>query len=120
MARPREFEVGEVLSKAREIFATQGYNGTSIDDLVRATGLMRGSIYKAFGSKRNLFVMLLADTANDFQRTAVNLDILTVALMDLAANDKEIRLKCQAIVGETSSTFSKALGNNLIEKMKEK
>lgn len=120
MARPREFEIAEVLSQARTIFAAQGYNGTSIDELVRATGLMRGSIYKAFGSKRNLFVLLLADAAEDFQRTEVNLDILTVALMDLAAHDKEIRLMCQAIVGENSSIFSKLLGNNLIAKMKEK
>ena len=120
MARPREFEVAEVLSKARTVFAAQGYNGTSIDELVRATGLMRGSIYKAFGSKRNLFVLILADAANDFQRTEVNLDILTVALLDLAAHDKEIRLMCQEIVGQNSSTFSKILGKNLITKMKEK
>ena len=97
MARPREFEVTDVLLKARAVFAAQGYNGTSIDELVRATGLMRGSIYKAFGSKRNLFVLILADVARDFQKTEVNLDILTVALMDLSA-----------------------LGKNLIAKMKEK
>jgi TetR/AcrR family transcriptional repressor of nem operon len=119
MARPREFDVAEVLSKARRVFAAQGYNGTSIDELVRATGLMRGSIYKAFGSKRNLFVLLLADAADDFQRTEVNLDILTVALMDLAAHDREIRKLCKEIVGKDISTFSKVLGNNLIAKMKE-
>ena len=120
MARPREFEVGEVLSKARSVFAAQGYKGTSVDELVKATGLMRGSIYKAFGSKRNLFVLVLAEAAYDFQKTEVNLDILTVALMDLAAHDKEIRLICQAIVGENNASFSKILGNNLIAKIKEK
>ena len=120
MARPREFDEAEVLAKARTVFAAQGYNGTSIDELVRATGLMRGSIYKALGSKRNLFVLLLADAADDFQRTEVDLDILTVALMDLAAHDKEIRLMCRAIVGKNSSTFSKVLGDNLLAKMKEK
>lgn len=120
MARPRKFEVDEVLSSARAVFATQGYNGTSIDELIRATGLMRGSIYKAFGSKRNLFVLILADVATDFQKTEVNLDILTVALMDLAAHDKEIRLICQTIVGENIASFSNILGKNLIAKMKEK
>ena len=120
MARPREFEVTDVLLKARAVFAAQGYNGTSIDELVRATGLMRGSIYKAFGSKRNLFVLILADVARDFQKTEVNLDILTVALMDLSAHDKEIRLMCEEIIGQSSSTFSKILGKNLIAKMKEK
>ncbi|KGA18723.1 hypothetical protein GM51_7775 [freshwater metagenome] len=120
MARPKEFEVAEVLLKARAVFAAQGYNGTSIDDLVRATGLMRGSIYQAFGSKRNLFLLQLAEAANDFKKTEVNLDILTVALMDLASHDKEIRLMCQAIVGQNSASFSKILGKNLIAKMKEK
>lgn len=120
MARPRKFEVAEVLSKARNVFAAQGYNGTSVDELVRATGLMRGSIYKAFGSKRNLFVLILADIARDFQKTEVNLDILTVALMDLAADDKEIRLICQAIVGENRARYSNLLGKNLIAKIKEK
>lgn len=120
MARPREFDLKEVLFQARAVFAAQGYNGTSIDELVRVTGLMRGSIYKAFGSKRNLFVMVLADVAKDFQKTEVNLDILTVALMDLSGHDKEIRLICQAIVGENNSSYSNLLGKNLIAKLKEK
>ncbi|WP_408649259.1 helix-turn-helix domain-containing protein [Streptomyces herbicida] len=34
------------------MFAERGYEGTSVDDLVRALGVHRGSLYKVFGSKR--------------------------------------------------------------------
>jgi AcrR family transcriptional regulator len=119
MARPRAFDESQVLAQARQLFASQGYNGTSIDDLVRATGLLRGSIYKAFGSKRNLFEKLLADVAGDFEKKSQNLDLLTVALKDLASEDSQIRELCKAIVGKNASEFSTLLGLNLLAKMKE-
>lgn len=118
MARPRAFDEELVLAQARRLFAAQGYNGTSIDDLVKATGLLRGSLYKAFGSKRNLFEILLADVSADFKRTPENLDLLTVALKDLALEDKQIRKLCIAIVGSQGADFAKLLGQNLLEKMK--
>lgn len=119
MPRPRAFDEAVVLSQARELFASQGYNGTSIDDLVKVTGLLRGSLYKAFGSKRNLFEILLADIASNFEKTPQNLDLLTVALKDLAPHDAQIRKHCRTIVGGRNSTFSDLLGKNLLEKMKE-
>ncbi|MFM1779653.1 MAG: hypothetical protein RIS51_798 [Actinomycetota bacterium] len=119
MARPRAFDEAVVLSRARELFASQGYNGTSIDDLVKATGLLRGSLYKAFGSKRNLFEVLLAQIASNFERSPENLDLLTVALKDLAPEDKQIRKICSAIVGKDDADFSSLLGNNLLAKLKE-
>ncbi len=54
MARPREFAETEVLDRAMETFWSRGYEGTSVDDLVGATGLSRSSIYQAFGNKREL------------------------------------------------------------------
>lgn len=59
MARPREFDYETVLDKAMRLFWRQGYQGTSIDDLERETGLTKGSLYKAFDSKRDLFVKSL-------------------------------------------------------------
>lgn len=109
-----------MLSQSLELFAAQGYNGTSIDDLVKATGLLRGSLYKAFGSKRNLFEQLLADAASNFEVSTKNLDLLTVALKELAPEDVRVRKLCQAIVGGQDSKFSELLGRNLLEKMREK
>ncbi|MDT8328037.1 MAG: TetR/AcrR family transcriptional regulator [Roseovarius sp.] len=40
-------------------FWEHGYQGTSMADLVKATGLNRGSLYAAFKDKRNLFIRAL-------------------------------------------------------------
>ncbi|MEM7226832.1 MAG: TetR/AcrR family transcriptional regulator [Pseudomonadota bacterium] len=59
MARPREFDSEEVLARAMRQFWVKGYGGTSLDDLDRATGLNRGSLYNAFGDKRQLYLAAL-------------------------------------------------------------
>jgi TetR/AcrR family transcriptional repressor of nem operon len=66
MARPREFDEGEVLQKALEVFRTRGFDGATLSELEAATGLGRGSLYGAFGDKHSLFLKALAryrDTA---------------------------------------------------------
>ena len=120
MARPRAFDEHVVLSQARTLFANQGYNGTSVDDLVKATGLLRGSLYKAFGSKRNLFELVLAEVSINFEQSAENLDLLTVALKDLASDDDRIRRLCLNIAGQDDVGFANLLGTNLLAKTKEK
>ena len=59
MGRPRTFSQDEVLRLAARVFMEGGYEGTSVDDLVQALNLHRGSLYKAFGSKRGLFLAVL-------------------------------------------------------------
>jgi TetR/AcrR family transcriptional repressor of nem operon len=56
MGRSRRFNVEEALDVALEMFWQQGYEGTPIQALCRAMGLQPGSVYAAFGSKRDLFV----------------------------------------------------------------
>ena len=52
------------MRSARRAFAETGYAGTSLDDLLEATGLARQSLYNAFGGKKELFMRaLLSDTA---------------------------------------------------------
>ncbi|MCV7278463.1 TetR/AcrR family transcriptional regulator [Mycolicibacterium flavescens] len=59
MPRPRQFDEAEVIAAARDQFWRRGYAGTSIDDLTAATGLGKGSLYGAFGDKRELFLRAL-------------------------------------------------------------
>lgn len=59
MARPREFDEEEVLGKALEVFRAKGFDGATLGDLEQATGLGRGSLYGAFGDKRQLFLKAL-------------------------------------------------------------
>ncbi|WP_329133333.1 TetR/AcrR family transcriptional regulator [Streptomyces sp. NBC_01476] len=56
MARPRSFDQDEVLRIARDQFWTTGYAATSVDDILTATGLGKGSLYGAFGDKHQLFL----------------------------------------------------------------
>src|ERR1700760_3577197 len=53
--RPREFDMDEAI----RVFCEQGYNATSIGDLIDAMGLASGSIYKAFRDKRAVFLAAL-------------------------------------------------------------
>jgi TetR/AcrR family transcriptional regulator, transcriptional repressor for nem operon len=60
MARPRSFEEAHVLDQARAVFWNAGYAGTSMDDVMTATGLGKGSLYGAFGDKHQLFLRVFA------------------------------------------------------------
>jgi TetR/AcrR family transcriptional regulator, transcriptional repressor for nem operon len=59
MARSREFSIPEVLDKAMRVFWAKGYFGTSIEDLVGATGVSRYGLYGEFGDKNGLFLAAL-------------------------------------------------------------
>jgi TetR/AcrR family transcriptional regulator, transcriptional repressor for nem operon len=59
MARLREFDTEEVLESVINAFWERGYEATSLADLMAVTGLQKGSIYKAFGDKRSLFLQAL-------------------------------------------------------------
>lgn len=61
MPRPREFDEAGVVAAVRQEFWDKGYAATSLDDLMRASGLGKGSLYGAFGDKRSLFLRVLRD-----------------------------------------------------------
>lgn len=59
MARHKEFEINEVLDKAMYLFWSQGYEKTSMQELVDTMGIHRRSIYDTFGDKHALFIQAL-------------------------------------------------------------
>ncbi len=59
MARTKSFVESEVLEKALNLFWTQGYNATSIQDLVDHLGINRASIYDTWGDKHGLYLETL-------------------------------------------------------------
>src|SRR5215467_9445236 len=59
MAGVKQFDRGQVLDRAMALFWSRGYEATSIRDLVKATGINRGSIYGTFGDKKGLFLAVL-------------------------------------------------------------
>lgn len=66
--RGRKFD--QVLEGAREIFLKDGFDGASVDDIARAAGVSKATLYSYFPDKRLLFMevarsecQLQADTA---------------------------------------------------------
>ena len=68
MVRTRAFDPTTALSKVVDLFSSKGYSETSMDDIVRATGVSRYGIYGTFGSKRELFEQALERYADGMGR----------------------------------------------------
>lgn len=140
MARPREFDTDRVLDDAIDLFWRKGYYATSMADLVAATGLHRGSLYAAFGSKAELYeravdryiaaVKLrraLADSRDvpvrDLVRSVLEEVIeaavadeerrgclMTNAAVELAAHEPRIAERVGAAVGELEALLAERIG----------
>ncbi|MGH0032561.1 MAG: TetR/AcrR family transcriptional regulator [Myxococcota bacterium] len=54
--RPREFDEGEALERAMQLFWSRGYESTRLTDLLAEMGISRQSLYSTFGNKRALFL----------------------------------------------------------------
>jgi TetR/AcrR family transcriptional regulator, transcriptional repressor for nem operon len=65
MGRKREFDEDRMLAVIRDQFWSRGYEATSTYDLMEATGLGKGSIYKAYGNKHELFLRTFSDYCDD-------------------------------------------------------
>jgi len=55
----KQYDETAVMEQAMRAFWAHGYESTSVNDLVRVTGLNRGSLYAAFTDKRTLFLTVL-------------------------------------------------------------
>jgi len=77
MGRPRKFVESDVIASASAAFTSGGYGGTTLDDLVTATGLGKQSLYNAFGGKRELFLRALTSETSE-----------AVAALDRALTDE--------------------------------
>ena len=136
MVRTREFDPSTALNRAMEVFASRGYSNTSMDDVVKATGVSRYGLYGTFGNKRELFEQALdrysesmgrssflrlleSDaTVNDIRQAfverienMVGADeskgcMLTHTAMELAPGDTEIREVLHRFMQRMSKAFS--------------
>lgn len=59
MPRPRSKSRDDLISSAMGVFWENGFNATSVEDLVTASGVGRGGIYSDFGGKEDLFLACL-------------------------------------------------------------
>jgi AcrR family transcriptional regulator len=68
--RPRSFDRDEVLDAAVVVFWEKGYAGASIEDLTKAMGINRPSLYSTFGGKRELFMQAIDRYASTYGNRA--------------------------------------------------
>ncbi|BCJ49521.1 TetR family transcriptional regulator [Actinoplanes sp. NBRC 14428] len=114
MARPRKFLESDVVSSAGEVFAVHGLAAATLDDLVRATGLGKQSLYNAFGGKRELFLRALSedreeatravsealghDDASPLERIRGHMLLLAI---EFSGSDRRVSLTTRALVEST-------------------
>lgn len=139
MVRGRKFEPETALRRATELFAERGYSDTSMDDIVKATGVSRYGLYSTFGNKRELFEQALERFSAEMAKrgylrllepgvrmkdiravfdgriddlcspTPGNSCLLCHTAMELAPHDSDIQAVLQRFVGRSSKAFSAGL-----------
>lgn len=70
MVRTRTFDPSAALTEAVNLFASKGYSDTSMEDIVKATGVSRYGLYGTFGNKRELFEQALDRYADSMGKQA--------------------------------------------------
>ncbi|BCL27645.1 TetR/AcrR family transcriptional regulator [Streptomyces aurantiacus] len=114
MPRPRKFVESEVVRSAREVFAVHGLAAATLDDLVRATGLGKQSLYNAFGGKRELFLRALSEDREEATRAVsealghddasplerIRGHMLLMAI-EFSSSDRRVSLTTRALVEST-------------------
>jgi TetR/AcrR family transcriptional repressor of nem operon len=131
--RPREFDTATVLEHASEVFWRHGYHATSIDDLCKATGLLRGSLYGVFGDKHGMPPMeALRSAILHYAKAASGLAtrrscLITNTTLEMQADDDALReriasiqrrmatlLAAAVIRGQASGAFSSTLDEKAV------
>ena len=72
-----------MLQAALHCFAARGYHSTTMDDLVRASGLSKGSLYWHFRSKQDVMLGLFDTFASEFFADWEGLDATDLPALDV-------------------------------------
>jgi TetR/AcrR family transcriptional repressor of nem operon len=72
MARTKSFDEAEVLHNILMLFWRKGYCQTSLDDILKAGGISRQSVYDTYGNKKTLFLKTLALYRDESKRIIEN------------------------------------------------
>ncbi|MGI5499210.1 TetR/AcrR family transcriptional regulator [Lentzea sp. CA-135723] len=114
MGRRRSFDEDEVVQAAAELFARRSYEGVSIDDLVKAVGVHRNSLYGVFGSKRGLYLAALRRHVEQEVRPrlahaaraeeVLTWDLVLLAAVDRAPDDPEVAELVSSVLAELDET----------------
>jgi AcrR family transcriptional regulator len=84
----------EILEAGRRVFASRGFEGASVDEIARAAGVAKGTVYLYYSSKRALYRAALRQ----------GLELLMKELRDRVGAARTVREKVRAYV-ETKVDF---------------
>lgn len=73
MPRVKEYNREEVLDKATRLFWEKGFASSSMNDIVKTTGLNKHSMYKEFGSKEGLYQACIENFVSETNKDAVEI-----------------------------------------------
>lgn len=97
----RKFE--QVLAGARQVFMTDGFEGASVDDIAKAAGVSKATLYSYFPDKRVLFTEVVR---NQCTRQA---DAAMKVVCFQAPPEEVLRLAGQTLIGILTSEFSQKI-----------
>ncbi|MGL4689951.1 MAG: TetR family transcriptional regulator [Leuconostoc mesenteroides] len=89
MGRKKSFNTEDVLYQIGQLFIEKGYNGTSLDDIVARTGLLRGSLYATFGSKQGMFILALK-LSLEGENNQLKWGLLIVAMLEVTSRNSKV------------------------------
>lgn len=117
--RRRERNRSQLLIVARGVFEERGYVETTVQDVIDAADVSRGTFYHYFDSKDAVFGQLLAELVEDFHRAATDigeersvrsrLDLSMARLMDTARRNRRMLVAVNQAV-HVSEAFAKQWG----------
>lgn len=94
----------EILRAAVDLFTEKGYDGTSVDDIARAAGVSKQTVYSHFGSKEALFARAVStkcrqsgidpDLIDHEARPGDMLFELGVRFISLITSPEAVRVNC--------------------------
>lgn len=88
------FDRDQALGRATVTFWARGYQASSLQDLLAATGLSKSSLYQQFGNKQQLFDHCLAHYSNEME------EMLQQLLQHAPSGQDFIRMMLTQIINE--------------------
>lgn len=67
----KSFDTDDAVDRAMKVFWAKGYDATSMSDLTEGMQINKGSLYNAFGSKKQLFTRVLLKYDIDKRQNAI-------------------------------------------------
>ena len=145
MARPLTFDRAIALEMAMQLFWSKGFAATSINDLTKAMGISKSSLYGAFGDKHSIFLEAIefyCENITNRVRSAIDLPrparqvirsilcravdrilepdgrrgcFLNNSSVEVGPNDQEVAARCRSGLSLMEETFESLVRRGQLE-----